>query len=50
MEVTRALRKFPLAQYQLHQDEAGGFRFAYRGVASEDELRETQLPGFKRIC
>jgi hypothetical protein len=40
MEVTRALRKFPLAQYQLHQDEQGGFRFAYRGAASEDELRE----------
>ena len=27
MEVTRLLRKFPLAQYQLHQDEEGGFRF-----------------------
>jgi phenylacetate-CoA ligase len=40
MEVTRVLRKFPLAQYLLHQDEAGGFRFGYRGVASEEDLRE----------
>jgi phenylacetate-CoA ligase len=39
MEVTRLLRKFPLAQYQLHQDEQGDFRFAFRGAASEDELR-----------
>lgn len=39
MEVTRLMRKFPLAQYQLHQDEPGGFRFAFRGAAREDELR-----------
>jgi phenylacetate-CoA ligase len=40
MEVTRLLRTFPLAQYQLHQDEDGGFRFGYRGGASEVELHE----------
>jgi phenylacetate-CoA ligase len=39
MEVTRLMRKFPLAQFQLHQDERGDFRFGYRGAASEDELR-----------
>jgi phenylacetate-CoA ligase len=39
MEVTQLMRRFPLAQYQLHQDEQGDFRFAYRGAASEDELR-----------
>lgn len=39
MEVTRMLRRFPLSQYQLHQDADGNFRFAYRGAASEDDLR-----------
>ena len=39
MEVTRLMRKFPLARYQLHQDEHGDFRFAFRGAASDDELR-----------
>lgn len=39
MEVTRLLRKFPLSQYQLHQDESGGFRFGYRGLIPADELR-----------
>lgn len=40
MEVTRLLRKFPLTQYQLHQDECGGFRFSYRGLIADDELRD----------
>jgi len=39
MEVTRLLRRFPLSQYQLHQDAAGDFRFSYRGVASDDDLQ-----------
>jgi phenylacetate-CoA ligase len=39
MEITRLLRRFPLTQYQLHQDADGGFRFAYRGATHEDELR-----------
>ncbi|MBI3463587.1 MAG: AMP-binding protein [Planctomycetes bacterium] len=39
MEVTRLLRRFPLVQYQLHQDAEGGFRFRYRGGVAEDELR-----------
>jgi len=39
MEVTRLLRRFPLSQYQLHQDADGGFRFSYRGLASEDDLQ-----------
>ena len=39
MEVTQLLRRFPLAQYQLHQDETGGVHFGHRGGASEDELR-----------
>jgi phenylacetate-CoA ligase len=39
MEVTRLLRKFPVTHYQLHQDERGGFRFAFRGVANEVDLR-----------
>jgi phenylacetate-CoA ligase len=43
MEVTRLLRRFPLVQYQLHQDAEGGFRFGYRGAAVEDELREALL-------
>jgi phenylacetate-CoA ligase len=38
MEVTRLLRRFPFSQYQLHQDEDGGFRFSYRGHVSEDEF------------
>jgi phenylacetate-CoA ligase len=40
MEVTRLLRKYPLAQYQLHQDPIGGFSFGYRGPVDEAELRE----------
>jgi phenylacetate-CoA ligase len=43
MEVTQLMRKFPLSQYQLHQDKNGGFRFGYRGAVSEDELREALL-------
>jgi len=39
MEITRLLRRFPLVQYQLHQDEAGSFLFAYRGSVDEDQLR-----------
>lgn len=39
MEVTRLLRPLPLAQFQLHQDEAGGFRFGYRGAINEAEVR-----------
>ena len=38
MEVTRLLRRFPLSQYQLHQDAQGGFRFSYRGPVAEDEF------------
>jgi phenylacetate-CoA ligase len=38
MEVTRLLRKFPVRQYQLHQDAGGGFRFRYRGSASAHDL------------
>jgi phenylacetate-CoA ligase len=38
MEVTRLLRRYPLTQYQLHQDADGGFRFAYRGLVPEGEL------------
>jgi phenylacetate-CoA ligase len=41
MEVTRLLRPFSLTQYQLQQDDVGGFRFRYRGAAPEAELRET---------
>lgn len=40
MEVTRLLRPFPLTQYQLHQDEQGGFHFRYRGAASPGELQD----------
>ena len=39
MEVTRLLRKYPLAQYQLHQDQDGSFRFGYRGGVNEEDLR-----------
>jgi hypothetical protein len=28
-----------VAQYQLHQDQEGSFRFGYRGGVNEDELR-----------
>lgn len=45
MEVTRLLRRFPLMQYQLHQDADGGFRFSYRGFAAEDEL----LPALREL-
>jgi phenylacetate-CoA ligase len=40
MEVTRLLRPLPLAQFQLHQDETGGFRFGYRGAIDEAEVRD----------
>src|SRR5205823_3814733 len=40
MEVTRVLRRFPLAQYSLHQDAAGGYRFGYRGAPDLDAIRE----------
>jgi phenylacetate-CoA ligase len=40
MEVTRLMRRFPLVQYQLHQNQDGGFRFAYRGMADPQELRD----------
>ena len=40
MEVTRALRPFPLAQFQLQQDQAGDFQFRYRGSVDELELRD----------
>lgn len=43
MEVTRLMRKFPLAQYQLHQAADGGFRFGYRGAADEKELRDALM-------
>jgi phenylacetate-CoA ligase len=43
MEVTRLLRRFPLVQYQLHQDADGGFRFRYRGGVAEGELRGALL-------
>jgi phenylacetate-CoA ligase len=39
MEVTRLLRSFPLVQYQLHQDDSGGFQFGYRGHVSLEDLR-----------
>jgi len=39
MEITRLLRRFPLSQYQLHQDANGGFRFRYRGASAADDLR-----------
>jgi phenylacetate-CoA ligase len=39
MEVTRLLRRFPLTQYQLHQDADGGFRFSSRGLVPEGELQ-----------
>ncbi len=39
MEVTRLLRRYPLVQYQLRQDEQGDFRFAYRGAVDPQELR-----------
>ncbi len=40
MEVTRLLRRFPLVQYQLHQDRAGHFRFHFRGAADPRELED----------
>jgi phenylacetate-CoA ligase len=40
MEVTRLARRFPLVQYELHQDAEGAFRFGYRGAVSANELRE----------
>ena len=45
MEVTRLLRRFPLTQYRLHQDEDGGFRFSYRGLVPEDEF----LPALREL-
>lgn len=39
MEVSRALRQFPLVQFQLHQQADRGFRFSYRGVVNEEEIR-----------
>lgn len=40
MEVTRLLRRFPLIQYQLHQNRSGHFRFRYRGAAETTELED----------
>ncbi len=43
MEVTRLLRRFPLTQYQLHQDADGSFHFRYRGFLSSDDLQSALL-------
>jgi phenylacetate-CoA ligase len=40
MEVTRALRSFPLTQYRLHQRADRSFEFGYRGSPEVDEVRE----------
>lgn len=40
MEVSRGLRRFPLVQFQLHQDRERGFHFRFRGDVSVAELRE----------
>lgn len=40
MEVSRRLRSFPLAQYQLHQDSTGAFVFRWRGPVDAATLRE----------
>jgi phenylacetate-CoA ligase len=50
MEVTRLLRKFPLVQYQLHQDADGDFKFCYRGGVGQVELQEAlrELLGGRR--
>lgn len=39
MEVSRLLRRFPLVQFQLHQDADGRFLFSYRGRIDADEIR-----------
>lgn len=40
MEVSRGLRRFPLIQFQLHQDRGKGFHFRFRGDVSVAEVRE----------
>lgn len=40
MEVTRIMRRLPVFQYQLHQNEEGGFLFRYRGAATEEEMED----------
>lgn len=39
MEVSRALRPYPLVQYRLHQDAGGAFRFGYQGGGDIDGVR-----------
>jgi hypothetical protein len=43
MEVSRLLHRFPLTQYQLHQDADGNFHFRYRGFTSPDDLHSALL-------
>ena len=50
MEVSRALRRFPLAQFSLHQDADGAFHFVGRGAADADELRDVLLDLLGRSC
>jgi phenylacetate-CoA ligase len=39
MDVSRALRRFPLVQFQLTQRTPREFKFAYRGSVNEEELQ-----------
>ncbi|MFO1064741.1 MAG: hypothetical protein U0892_12830 [Pirellulales bacterium] len=39
MEVTRLMRKYPLLQYRLQQENDGRFRFGYRGLFDIQSLR-----------
>jgi phenylacetate-CoA ligase len=50
MEVSRLLRRFPLVQFRLHQDEQGGFTFGYRGAIDVDQVTTalTELLGHPR--
>ena len=43
IEVTHALRRYPLAQFALHQDAAGALRFRWRGAGVEGAEIERAL-------